>query len=115
MERSVDAAVQRQVSGSGHRPARPGWDCRDCYQPWPCPPAQVHLAESYEAARPGLAVYMATLYVAAVHELPSIPAGLLYGQFVAWTRALARRPAAPEGRQLTREIHQAVHIPRVRL
>ncbi|MEW2442761.1 hypothetical protein [Micromonospora marina] len=108
--RALDRLDER-IDHLPHQPARPAWDCRACYQPWPCPPAQVQLAEAYAGDRPGLSIYMASLYAAALNELTSVPAGLLYTQFVSWTRAVtpSRRPAAPDGRQLNKEIHRAVH------
>lgn len=94
------AVLDTRVNGHAHQPARPGWDCRCCDEPWPCAPAKVRLGEAYAGDQQGLAVYMAGLYGAAVDELPGIPSGLLYARLVSWTRTLTHsRPAAPDGRQ----------------
>ncbi|PGH46612.1 flavin reductase [Micromonospora sp. WMMA1996] len=73
-----------------HQPHRPTWECRRCFEPWPCAAGQVQLAEAYRGDRAALAIYMGELYAAALEELPAFPPQLLYTQFVAWTRALAR-------------------------
>ncbi|SBT64202.1 hypothetical protein GA0070622_1172 [Micromonospora sediminicola] len=78
------------MSGVDHQPHRPSWECRACYEPWPCAAGQVQLAEAYRGDRSGLTIYMGKLYAAALVELPAFPPRLLYSQFVAWTRALTR-------------------------
>lgn len=83
-------ALDERLSGIEHQPTRPTWECRRCQGPWPCAAGRVQLAEAYRDDRSGLAIYMGKLYAAALEELPTIPPGPLYEQFVAWTRALVR-------------------------
>ncbi|MEV4271917.1 flavin reductase [Micromonospora aurantiaca (nom. illeg.)] len=88
--RALDALDER-MSGIDHQPHRPTWECRACYEPWPCPAGQVQLAEAYRDDRSGLRIYMGELYAAAQEDLHDFPPRLLYTQFVAWTRALTVR------------------------
>ncbi|MEU4595357.1 DUF397 domain-containing protein [Micromonospora aurantiaca (nom. illeg.)] len=80
--------LDKRITQLAHQPARPIWDCRVCGQLWPCAPAKVRLAEAYSGDRQGLAIFMGSLYAAAVPEQPGVPSGLLYAQFVSWTRVL---------------------------
>ncbi|MEW2445415.1 hypothetical protein [Micromonospora marina] len=83
-------ALDERMSGVDHQPHRPTWECRACYEPWPCAAGQVQLAEAYRNDRSGPRFYMGELYAAAVEDLPAFPPRLLYTQFVAWTRPLTR-------------------------
>ncbi|WFE41972.1 flavin reductase [Micromonospora sp. WMMD998] len=85
--RALDVLDER-MSGVAHQPHRPSWECACCGEPWPCPAGQTQLAEAYRTDRSGLSIYMAGLYAAAVDEMPTYPASVLYARFVSWTRAL---------------------------
>ncbi|MCT2280386.1 flavin reductase [Micromonospora chalcea] len=85
------SGLDERMSGVDHQPHRPSWECRACYEPWPCAAGQVQLAEAYRDDRAALSVYMGELYAAAQEDLPEFPPRLLYTQFVAWTRPLTAR------------------------
>lgn len=80
------AVLEERVDGDAHQPARPGWDCAACRQPWPCSPARVRLGEAYGGDRIGLAMYVGALLFAATAEIPTADPGDLYDRFVCWTR-----------------------------
>ncbi|WP_330438843.1 hypothetical protein OHB44_28130 [Micromonospora sp. NBC_00821] len=83
-QQAVDA-LDRRLGGQ-HTPLRPEWDCGTCEQDWPCPPAQVRLAEAYGRDRVGLAMYLGAVYAAAVNELPVTLTGETWVRFVGWVR-----------------------------
>jgi hypothetical protein len=68
-----------------HSPARPGWDCAACGEPWPCDPAREHLAVAY--GRTHLAIVMVDQLGAAAVDMPAARPAELYERFIAWTRA----------------------------
>ena len=83
--RAVEMLDER-MDGDGHQPDRPGWDCRSCGQPWPCPPARVRLGEAYGRDRVGLGMYLGGLLFVAAAEIPAATPQELFERFVAWTR-----------------------------
>ncbi|GAB3950380.1 hypothetical protein GCM10027614_50720 [Micromonospora vulcania] len=85
-ERAV-AALESRLADL-HVPQRPEWTCRSCEQdtPWPCAPARVRLAEAYGRDRVGLSMYLGSLLVVVIAELPAIAPDELFERFVSWTR-----------------------------
>lgn len=71
-----------------HLPRRPEWECQVCpaATSWPCPPAQVKLAEAYGRDRVGLAMYVGTLLWVATGERPQDDPTELYERIVGWIR-----------------------------
>ncbi|MEU5914206.1 hypothetical protein [Micromonospora sp. NPDC047527] len=81
------AALEARLADE-HVPRRPEWECRTC-EPgtsWPCPPAQVRLAELYRRDRVGLSMHVGALYYVAVQERPDDDKAELYDRIVGWIR-----------------------------
>lgn len=78
-----------------HQPMRPAWLCRNCAAPWPCAPAQLHLATEFYGHSIALAFYLAANMQDAIHDLYSV--GLhpdpraLHARFLGWL-SVTRRP-----------------------
>jgi hypothetical protein len=69
---------------SPHSPRRPGWICRGCGLPYPCPEGRRRLAAAHQ--RDGeLGTVAYELLVQAVRDLPDLPVTDLFDRFVAWT------------------------------
>jgi hypothetical protein len=84
-EQSIDALMR------GHDPSIPGWTCANCGTDWPCPTRRAELLTEYAHAPLSLAIYLGAQYVAAVPDLPHLPAEGLHLRFLGWARR--RRPA----------------------
>ncbi len=74
-----------------HTPRRPGWLCRDCGQPWPCPDRRDLLRAEFVTDPVAVALYLATCYQTASMDLNHLPVGVLYDRMVGWLRQ-GRRP-----------------------
>ncbi|MEU7928606.1 hypothetical protein [Micromonospora sp. NPDC049801] len=78
-----------------HHPMRPAWLCGNCAAPWPCPPAQLHLATEFHGHSIALAFYLAANMQDAVADRyalgldPDLRA--LHARFLGWL-SLSRRP-----------------------
>jgi hypothetical protein len=53
---------------------------------WPCHVARARLLDDLATDRVTTTMYLASSLVKALEDLPGVPAGLLYGRFVGWTR-----------------------------
>jgi hypothetical protein len=62
----------------------PDWLCRapGCAAEWPCPPAREALIEQARASRFLVRSYLDAQLVYACHDLPDVPAGVLWDRFV---------------------------------
>jgi hypothetical protein len=69
-----------------HRPARPGWDCADCGEEWPCPTCRARLLQRYRDNRLALFRYLGRILDEAAGDLPSLPPRRRYARFVGWAR-----------------------------
>ncbi|MEU7608407.1 hypothetical protein [Micromonospora sp. NPDC049204] len=86
MNRPVVIAGLKPQKPIEHAPNKPGWDCLQCEQPWPCAPAKVTLSELYQGEAQGLAMSLAGYYYDAANDLPGTPREELYQRIVAWSR-----------------------------
>jgi hypothetical protein len=85
------------ADGTGaHLALRPGWDCADCAQPWPCPARRAMLL----AERPFDRLMLLMFLSASMHEaiddfyrygIKQVPD--LYHRFLGWARQV--EPDAP--------------------
>lgn len=71
-----------------HLPVRPGWECRGCGGPWPCPTRQRELMAEYQCARVSLMLYLSGYFVQACVDLPMVASGRLYCRFLGWAAGL---------------------------
>jgi hypothetical protein len=60
------------------------WTCLPCLQPWPCQTRRNQLLAQYAGAPGSLALLLGSAFVEAAADLPDVPAGELYEQFVGW-------------------------------
>ncbi|MEU5783493.1 hypothetical protein [Micromonospora lupini] len=73
---------------------RPAWLCRNCAAPWPCSPAQLHLATEFYGHSIALAFYLASNLHDAIDDLhalgarPDLPA--LHARFLGWLSVTRR-------------------------
>ncbi|MER6757622.1 hypothetical protein ABT235_25950 [Micromonospora echinofusca] len=86
VSRAVQAIAER-LDGNPHQPD-PSWTCRTCVGEvgWPCSPARTRLAEMYPGDWVGLSIYMGSLLIVALAEMPATPPAELHERFVSWTR-----------------------------
>ncbi len=87
------------VSRTEHNAERPSWQCRVCYQPWPCADAKIDLAEQYQRSRTMLMLFMSSCMAEAIDDLrwgTGSPAGL-YDRFLGWVQP-ARVQKKDDGR-----------------
>ncbi len=83
---------------TAHSPVTPDWTCAGCGREWPCPSRRGELLAEYDGALVSLVVYLGNHLVAAVADLPQVPAGRLHHRIVGWVRdAGARRPVTATG------------------
>jgi hypothetical protein len=76
-----------------HPPARPGWNCQDCGQPWPCGFKRAALTAEYRDDRTSLLIYLAYFLVEAIDDFGRPDGGPLpnlYARILGW----ASQPAA---------------------
>lgn len=81
------AALEARLADD-HVPRRPEWECQTC-EPgtsWPCPPAQVRLAELYVRDSIGLSMHVGSLFYVAQQERPDDDQDELYERIVGWIR-----------------------------
>ena len=78
-----------------HDPERPGWDCRACCAPWPCPVAQQRLQIAYQSRRRDLGILLAFLRDQAVIDLPDAAPHEIGTRFIGWYRRRDPLPASP--------------------
>jgi hypothetical protein len=80
-----------------HQPMRPAWLCRNCAAPWPCAPAQLHLATEFYGHSIALAFYLAANMQDAVDDLYSIGVRpdprALHARFLGWLSVTADHTA----------------------
>jgi hypothetical protein len=69
---------------SVHNPLRPSWRCGGCGDPWPCATRQQQLVAEYDNAIVSLHLYLTAVFVDAVQDAPTAPAGELYRRFLGW-------------------------------
>ncbi|WFE63296.1 hypothetical protein [Micromonospora sp. WMMD714] len=69
-----------------HVPARPGWQCTGCGEPWPCRVRRDRLLSEYADDRAALGVYLGLQLVEALTDLSRQPAGDLHTRFLGWLR-----------------------------
>ena len=76
------------TGGTGHLHERPGWDCLDCGEPWPCVSARVGLLDEYRAFPSLLRVYLSAQMYDALDDLMALgePPADLYDRFLGWAR-----------------------------
>ncbi|BFU47461.1 hypothetical protein KRMM14A1004_56980 [Krasilnikovia sp. MM14-A1004] len=70
-----------------HLPARPGWSCEDCGQPWPCGSKRVALSAEYHGERVSLLIYLAFHLADAIDDFSQPDRGPvqdLYARFLGW-------------------------------
>jgi hypothetical protein len=92
----ASAATTGGVPWGEHDPERPGWHCRACRAPWPCPAAQQRLQTAYQSRRRDLGTLLAILRDQAVIDLPDAAPGELGHRFLDWYR---RGPQPAPARQ----------------
>ena len=74
---------------SDHLSDRPGWLCRACGHPWPCPDARAGLLREYRAFPSLLRIYLSAQMYDAMEDMTTHgdPSPLnLYERFLSWTR-----------------------------
>ena len=74
------------AAAGGHQPVRPGWTCRACHSPWPCPGQRARYQAEYSTSRQSLGLLMGGHYTDAIIDQPTWPAGPLYDRFLGWIR-----------------------------
>ncbi len=52
-----------------HTPRQPSWECKACFNPWPCEHARARLLAEYQGRAAALALYMGGSYVEASEDL----------------------------------------------
>lgn len=93
----ADRRARRWTSrvARAHIPMRPAWLCRNCAAPWPCNPAQLHLATEFYGHSIALAFYMASNLQDATDDLYALGARpdvrALHLRFLGWL-SISRRP-----------------------
>lgn len=66
---------------------RPKWICGGCGLDWPCQTRRSELIAEYQGARVSLTAFLAACFVDAAGDMPEVPAGDLYQQFLGWIRS----------------------------
>jgi hypothetical protein len=69
-----------------HAADRPGWLCKACGEPWPCPARRDQLSDHYALDPLGLTALMSGYLAEASAEIGDITGIDLYQRFLAWTR-----------------------------
>jgi hypothetical protein len=69
-----------------HEPLRPGWLCRACGLPWPCPTRRDQLSAHYALNPLGLTALMSSYLVEASAAIGDITGVELYQRFLGWVR-----------------------------
>jgi hypothetical protein len=67
-----------------HNPERPGWRCRACGEPWPCPARRSSYLAEFAGNPVGLTMLMAGWLAEAARDLGDEPARVLYARMLGW-------------------------------
>lgn len=86
-ERSSDRCFVAPGGGIPHSPVSPTWSCAGCGREWPCPARREELLTEYAGDSLSLLVYLGDKLIAAVADLPQVPAGRLHHRIVGWARS----------------------------
>ncbi|MEH1016455.1 flavin reductase [Micromonospora sp. CPCC 206060] len=66
-----------------HSPNRPHWDCRACGLEWPCEQVKTDLVNALDP-RPR-AMYAASRFVEAIHDLSDVDPAAIFARIFFWT------------------------------
>lgn len=79
------------MPGPEHTPLRPGWTCRDCDEPWPCPTRRDMLLAELRDHPVAVVLLLAGCYQEAADHLTHLPVEVVYSRMFGWLGARGSR------------------------